>query len=324
MSKENILTFGFYGYFYFIKSNKLNFIRFHDATHLYSVYEYNGDNNPKLLLLGNIINHKYEPIEKDKYYFEFYDWRRYDTDKLLRDIYQKSNFKLPKTYVSNDTDNLIRILDMDKMYYIKVKNTARQIGKLKCSGYEFLNILELVNKQITIEEFNPKLKIKGYLEDEKTFNKILNINVGNVRSENEKYALYRALSYGASKYYIQEAINFDYEYRLVMFKTGGFILEKREGYEYDAVVPKKHYVISFNELKREIGSKLANEIIDKAKEFINNLNLPTISLDVWVDLKNKKIGLFEWSTEYGLKYPKSTLKYLSKELTKSVEDILLR
>ncbi len=304
LTKETVFVYDDVEWFYLLNSDKYKFKTITSLDGMLNNFIF--DNNDYLEADKLILSGFNSKLELEDLKFVVFDWRRKSDLDMLKDIVRYTYFTIPKTYFSNGTIRILCKLDFDKEYYVKAKKQARGVGKYCGKPLELREMIKDIRIfRIEKEEFNEKYKI----------------DVGNVRYEDEKYVLYKALA-SNEYFYLQEKVEFDAEYRIVACFNGFIIIEKREGYEYNSKEQRKHYKITLEEFKKELGSRLSERILEESKRFITKLKYPAISLDVWVNKEKEEIGLFEWSSEFGIEYDSKTLGHLRDNLIESVETLL--
>jgi len=259
---------------------------------------------------------------KNVRYYQEYVWNGLPDLLEIKKTLELGIFKIPRTFFSNNYLMLVNMLEPDKEYYVKGNYTARSMAKYKGKRDDIIKMIEIVNNA-PIEKVMPDSEYKGMLHmhpnEGDVFNKIFDIDVGNVRDEKEKYMLYSRLK--SREFHIQEAIDVKYEFRVLVTYNGNVYIEKREGYGYKSKEERKHTPISIKEFEGIVGKNKTRMIIEDSKSFIKKLKYPIISIDVWID-EDDDYGIFEWSSEFGLEYPDDIIKDLEKNVTLSIVELL--
>jgi len=278
-----------------------------------------GDKLTKLITSFTAMDDTYRATKE---YYKNYDWSRLPDILAIKKVMELGIFKIPRTFFSNSYLMLANMLEPDKEYYVKGNYVARGIGKFKGKRDDIIKMFKIVNNmpiEMVIPDSKYRGKISTYPNEGDVFNKIFNIDPGNVRDEKERYMLYSKLKNQES--HIQEAIDVKYEFRILATYNGNVYVEKREGYGYKSKEKRKHTLISLKVFEGIVGKNKARSVIEKSKLFVKELKYPIISIDVWID-KNDDYGVFEWSTEFGLEYPDDIIKDLEKNVSLSIVELL--
>ena len=309
--KELVLQKGYVEWIKLVKSGRFELITVDEFRYGCELFN---ENRRKMILLGLGIEPDNALDKRFLNCFKVFDFRVKDSVERMKIVkeFDSKIIKLPKTYLGNCFDNIIQLMEYRKEYYVKTVNQARGVGKWVGKKNEFERLVKYILTQDDTKEAKERFIEK------------FGIDVGNIKEEDEKYRLFDAIKLNPLNVLIQEKVEFDKEFRLLVFYNGDYLVEAREGYEYNSEEERKHYVIDKNEFRRQIGDTKADYIVKESLKFIKFLKLPAISMDFWVSLKNNDIGIFEWSNEFGLDYSVDNLNIISANITDSMERLLYR
>lgn len=256
--------------------------------------------------------------------------REHDTE-LISNIKQLNIFKTGDVIYANHMENIIYEMSPDKQYIFKPILYARSVGKF-ITDKETLTEMYLLatQKRHVTDVLSTNKEKKKWLTDNQSvwlkdtpecnefFIKHYNLSLGAYRNDDEKYIVRKRLTM-SGQVYLQEVVDFTHEFRILCFKgTKGkdFVVEYREGYGPNDNRERTHVV---SRLKKYIGKKYEKIILDKAEEFVNATEHMAISLDIYFNTKNNDFGMFEYSTQFGIVYPKDILRKISKQFNKAFD-----
>ena len=316
MSKKQTLYVNYdLDQFTLLDNTKLNII------HIDLIDLIHDGNNKPFVLLFNVDNNMLQSTYK--HLFNIIDITRQHDLIELNSLIQLDIFKVPKYYYSATLKHLIPlILNIDTPLIFKSFNQARSMGKhIVNNGYDAIKLLKQARSILPLQNGIYKNQYLCNLKNaNEIFNKVFDVDYGDIRDNYEKDILYRSVSNVNLEFILQEIVEFTTEYRILYMygvSESEYIIEQREGYQPHSKEKRTHKIILYEEF---IQINNGSEILVKTKELGNKLGYPAISLDIYYNANsaNYKYGIFEYSTQFGIDYDKDILIKLSQQYTHAI------
>ena len=227
------------------------------------------------------------------------DLRRPHDSIMLRNIMRTDIFK--HRHIIDDVTMLGYTSRMrDHKYILKVRHQARGIGKAVVTRTDLISMQLDAHNDIPASEFNDKY----------------NIDNRAATDVKEREKVYNAIK--SCDFYLEELVEFMVEFRVIYVEgvpACDYIVEQRYNYSPLSNLDKTRDTVS----KFNIDNlPYYNNMLAKAKLFGDEIGLMSISLDLYIT-KCGEIGIFEYSTEFGIDYPDDVLGKLSAQYSKSLK-----
>lgn len=211
----------------------------------------------------------------------------------------------PDIIHSSNIGRMLKHMDFDKKYVLKPIYGARSLGQIVVDAEKYNKLTDDVH-DVTLprEKFNIKH----------------NVDVGKCISAGDEFTLYDALSVGTVL--LSELKNVISEYRVIAFNNTTpdmWVYEKRQGYLAGSKEKRKHEVVKYSTIEKELVSSLLYSM----REFITIHKFPFLAFDAYLTADGE-VGVFEFDPYgFGIDYPLATLKYLRSNLTNSLYEAIL-
>lgn len=214
---------------------------------------------------------------------------------MLRRL-SNSNVLVPHYIHHRNVGNYMGSMLHNVEYLLKTFESARSVGQMFVNKYNIISIIDYA-KGHSWEEFNNKY----------------DVDISTCNDDVEKAKLHSDILEG--DFFLMKVEVFNEEYRILYFRdtpSENFIIERRKGYQVNSKEKRKHKCVDLNK------THLTKHILEWIKDFGDEHDSPFLSFDVYVK-KSGEIGIFEYSTQFGIEYDEKTMNKLYLQFNNAID-----